>query len=87
MNYVFMIPIRSNSTEEVIRCLMDVYSTFRDSEYILGDRGGEFTSKQYTCLANELGFIEVYTSPYTPAGNSEIEQTHAFLKASLRKLS
>ena len=26
--------------------------------------GGEFTSKQFTWLSNELGFIKVYTSPY-----------------------
>ena len=37
-------------------------------------------------LANELGFIKVYTSPYTPLGNSIIEWAHAFLKVSLRKL-
>ena len=52
----------------------------------MGDRGGEFTGKRFTWLANELGFIKVYTSPYTPTGNSIIEWTHAFLKASLRKL-
>ena len=46
---------------------------------ILSDRGGEFSSKQ-------LGFIKVYTSPHTLTGNSVIEQTHAYLKTSLRKL-
>ena len=35
-NYVFMIAIRSKSTEEVIKpYLTDVYSTFRGSKYIL----------------------------------------------------
>ena len=65
---------------------MGVYSTFGGSKYILSDRGNKFTSKQFKWLANELGFIKVYTLPYTPTGNSVIEQTHAFLKASLRKL-
>ena len=44
-NYVFMILIRSKSTEEIIKAyLMDVYSIFRGSKYILCERG-EFTIK------------------------------------------
>ena len=78
-NYVFMILIRSESTEEVIKAyLTGFYSTFGGSKYILSDQGSEFTSKQFTCLATELGFIKVYTSPYTPTGNSITEQMHPF---------
>ena len=85
-HYLFMITIRSKSTEEVIRAyLTDVYSTFRCSKYILSDRGGEFPSKHFTWLTNELGFIKVYTLPYMPTANSLIEQTYAFLNTSLRK--
>ena len=83
-NYIFMIPIRSKSTEKVIKAyLTGMYSTFGGSKYILRDRGSEFISKQFTFLANELGFIKVYTSPYAPTANT-IEWTHSFLKASLR---
>ena len=82
-----MIPIRSKSTEDVIKAdLTGVYATFEGSKYTLFDRGSKFTSKQFTWLANELGFIKVYTSPYTPTGNSVVEWTHAFLKASPGKL-
>ena len=86
-NCIFMISVRSKSTEEVIKAyLTDVYSTFGGSKYILSDRGSQFASKQFTRLAKGLGFIKVYTSPYTPTGNSVIEWTYAFLKASLRNL-
>ena len=54
-----------------------MHSIFGDSKYILCDRGGVLTSKQVTWLDQELGFIKVYTSPYTPTGNSVIERTHA----------
>ena len=86
-NYIFMIPIRSKITEDVIKAyLTGVYSTFRGSKYILSNCSSEFTSKQFDLLAKELGFIKVCTSPYTPTGNSVIEHTHSFLKASIRKL-
>ena len=85
-NYVFMIPITSKTTKEVIKAyLKDVYSIWGGSKYILRDRGGKLTSKQVTLLPKELGFIQVYTSPHTPTGNSMMEWTHIFLKASLRK--
>ena len=46
-NYVFMIPLKSKTTEEVIKAyLKNMYSVLGGSKYILGDREGEFTSKQ-----------------------------------------
>ena len=87
-SYISMITIRSKITEEVIKAyLTGVYYPFKGSEYILSDCGSEFTTKQFTFLAKELGFIRVYTSPYTPTGNSIIECMHSFLKASIRKLT
>ena len=68
-NYVFMIPIKSKTTEDVINAYLKyVYATFGSSKYIHSDRGGEFFSKQFTWLANELGYIKVYTSSYTHTG-------------------
>ena len=58
-----------------------MYSVSRGSKYILSDRAGEFTSKQFTWLAEEMGFIKVYTSPLTLIGNSVIEHTHSFLES------
>ena len=79
-------PIKSKTTEQVIKAyLKDVFSTYEGSKYILSDSGGELTSKQFTWLVVELGFIKVYTSPYTQTCNSVIERTHTFLKTFLRK--
>ena len=75
------------SNEDVIKAyITGMYSAFGGSKYILCERGSEFTSKQFTFVVNELCFIKVYNSPYTPTGNSIIEWTHAFLMASPRKL-
>ena len=66
-NYVFVIPIRSKSTEDIIKAyLTGVYSTFRGSKYILSDCSNEFTSKQFDVLAKGLGFSKICTFPYTP---------------------
>ena len=45
-NCIFMIPIRSKSTKDIIKAyLTGVYSTFRGSKYILSDCSSEFASK------------------------------------------
>ena len=59
-NCVFMISIRSNSTEEIIKAYKMMSTTHLGTvQSILSDRGGEFTSKQITWIAKELGFIKV----------------------------
>ena len=76
------------NTENVINAyLKHVYASFSDSKYILSDRGGEFSRKQFTWLAKKLGFTKVFTSLFTPVGNSINERTHSFLKVSLRKIT
>ena len=87
INYVFMVPITTKTTKDVINAYVNhVYSTFGQSKDVLSDRDEKFTSKQFTWLAKELLFTKVYTSLYTPAGNSVIKRTCSFLKASLRKI-
>ena len=50
-NYIFMIPIQSKSTKDIIKAyLSGVYSTFGGSKYILSDLGSEFICKQFDFL-------------------------------------
>ena len=86
-NYIFMVPIKTKTTEDVINAYLKyVYSAFGHSKYILSDRWGEFSSNQFTSLGKKLGFTKVHTSPYTQTENSVIKGTHSFLKASLWKI-
>ena len=85
--YVFMVPIPNKTTQQVVQAyLKHIYAQFGGSRYILTDRGSEFTSQMMHQLASELGFVKIFTSPYTPTGNSIIERTHQFLKHSISKI-
>ena len=86
-NYVFMIPMRTQTTKDVTYAYLRlVYATFGGSQYILSHWDGEFSSKQFTWLAEELGFTKVYTSPYTLMANLVLKRTHSFLKGSLQEI-
>jgi Integrase core domain/Integrase zinc binding domain len=48
------------------------------------DRGTQFSSATWACLARTLGFQHVMTSAYHPQSNGMVEQLHRQLKGALR---
>ena len=87
MGYVFCIPLKTKTAEEVLQAYIDnVYSKFGGSMKILSDNGTKFKNKIFEQVAKELGVVyKLYTPPYHPASNSRIEGFHAFLKACISK--
>ena len=85
--YVFCIPLKTKTAEEVLQVYIDnVYSKFGGSLKILSDNGTEFKNKIFEQVAKELGVVyKLYTPPYHPASNGRIEGFHAFLKACISK--
>ena len=85
--YVFCVPLKTKTAEEVIQAYIDnIYSKFGGSMKILSDNGTEFKNKILEQVAKELGVVhKLYTPPYHPASNSRIEGFHAFLKACIAK--
>ena len=85
--YVFCIPLKTKTAEEVLQVYIDnVYSKFGGSIKILSDNGTEFKNKIFEQVAKELGVVyKLYTPPYHPASNGRIEGFHAFLKACISK--
>ena len=85
--YVFCVPLKTKTAEEVIQAYIDnIYSKFGGSMKILSDSGTEFKNKIFEQVAKELGVVyRLYTPPYHPASNGRIEGFHAFLKACIAK--
>ena len=80
--YVFRVPLKTKTAEEVIQAYIDnVYSKFAGSLKMLSDNGTEFKNKIFEQVAKELGLeYKLYTPPYHPASNGRIEGFHTFLK-------
>ena len=84
--YVFCIPLKTKTAEEVLRAYIDnVYSKFGGSLKILSDNGTEFKNKIFEQIAKELGVVYKSYTPHHPASNDRIEGFHAFLKACISK--
>ena len=67
--YVFCIPLKTKTAEEVLQAYIDnVYSKFGGSIKILSDNGTEFKNKIFEQVAKELGVVhKLYTPPYHPS--------------------
>ena len=83
MAYVFCVPLKTKTAEEVIQAYIDnIYSKYGESMKILSDNGTKFKNKIFEWVAKELGVVhKLYTPPYHPA----LEGFHAFLKACIAK--
>ena len=85
--YVFCIPLKSKTAEEVIEAYIDnAYSKFGGSLKILSDNSTEFKNKMLEQISKGRGLeYKLYTPPYHPASNGRKEGFHAFLKACIAK--
>ena len=85
--YVFCVPLKTKTAEEVIQAYIDhVYARFGGSLKILSDNGTEFKNKLFEQVGKELGVeYKLYTLPYHSASNGHIEGFHVFLKACIAK--
>ena len=85
--YVFCVPLKTKTAEEVIQAYIDnIYSKFGGSLKMLSGNGTEFKNKMFEQIAKELGLeYKFYTPPYHPASNGRIERFHAFCKACIVK--
>ena len=85
--YVFCVPLKTKTAEEVIQAYIDnVYSKFGGSLKMLSDNGTELKNKMSEQVAKELGLeYKLYTAPYHPVSNGRIEGFHAFFKVCIAK--
>ena len=65
MGYVFCVPLKTKTAEEVIQAYIDnIYSKFGGSMKILSDNGTKFKNRIFEQVAKELGVVhKLYTPP------------------------
>ena len=85
--YVFCIPLKTKTTEEVLQVYIDnVCSKFGGSIKILSDNATEFKNKIFGKVARELGVVcGLCAPPCHPALDGGVEGFCAFLEACMSK--
>ena len=76
-----IVPIKDKKTETMINAYIKyIHADKGGSQFILSDNGKEFSSAPMVYVADQLGFIKVYTSPYSPPSHSVVEKCQSFHK-------
>ena len=85
-SFVSIVPIKDKKTETMINAYIKyIYADKGGSQFILSYNGKEFLSASVAYIADQLVFIKVYTSPYSPHSNSVVVRCHSLIKNSIRK--
>lgn len=83
--YPEAIPIRSTSSNVVVRELLKIFTKFGFPLEIQSDQGSNFTSNIFKQSFKELGVQQITSSAYHPKSQGCLECFHGTLKTMLRK--
>ena len=80
--YIFCIPLKTKTAEEVIQAYIDnIYSKFGGSLKILSDNGTEFKNKIFDQVAKELGVVHKLYTPPSPSIQWQNRRVSCFSKS------
>ena len=85
--FTFYIPIKNKAVQEIVTAWRNHISfLFGVCRKLLSDNGTKFKNDLFTQVAEQLGVErKIYTPPYRPQSNGQIEGFHNFLKPCLAK--
>ena len=85
-SYVFAIPMKEESVENVVQSyLSGIFAPNGGSITILSYNGTEFKSTALNKACDQLGIRRLFSNPIPLQGNSRIENVHNFQKGILSK--
>ncbi|CAF4716247.1 unnamed protein product, partial [Rotaria sp. Silwood2] len=79
---------RDNTTHTAVRFLKeDIISKFGTPRCILTDNGTHITSRMMDALIKQIGITHLYSTPYHPQTNGQVERYNSTMDAKIAALS
>ena len=83
-HYPLAYPLKSHTTMNVVKCLVEVFSHYGFPDELLSDCGTEFFSQITQAFLVECHLGQIKTSPYHPQSNGCLERFRRMLKSMLK---
>ena len=78
-------PVSSTTADVITDAFVNSwFSRFGVPLYLTTDRGSQFESELFECLAKTIGFCRLRTTAYRPQSNGQIERFYSTLKEALK---
>ena len=75
--FPFSFPCPDLTASTIIKCFVELFSTFGTPCYIHTDQGSNFMSKELKTFLLQRNIATSRTTPYNPMGNGQIEKTNS----------
>ena len=85
--FVITKAVRDCTTDTAARFLQDVICQYGTPKSLLTDNGTHFTSTMMNQLLQRLGITHIFSTPYHPQTNGQIERFNSTLDAKIASLS
>ena len=86
MSYVFAIPMKETSAENVVQAYLSGISAHKGGSIsILSDNGREFKNTVLDHTCKQLAILRLFLNLFYPLGNLKIENVNNFFKRTLSK--
>ena len=81
------IPILNKSADTITKAFIRHYlPRHMCPQFILSDNGTEFKNQIFNKVTKDLGIKRIFSAPYHPQSNGNLETFHKFLKPTLKKM-
>lgn len=85
--YVWLYPVKTTTTDEVLKKMEVQKCIFGNPKRIISDRGSAFTSTAFENYCAEEGIEHLLITTGVPRGNGQVERIHGVVVPALAKLS
>ena len=85
--FCFLKPVRNTNTQNVVRTLDDIFSTFRPPNRLISDRGSCFTSHNFKRFCLSKGVKHILNAVASPRSNGQVERYNRTVLNSLKALN
>src|SRR6218665_3392937 len=79
-------PLKCNTAEEVVKCLIEVFTVFGFPDKLLSDCGSEFMSDLMQAFLCQIQVWHIHCSPYHPQSNGSLKRLHRTLKNMMKSV-
>lgn len=84
--FCFIRPVRNTNTNNTIRVLEDIFSTFRTPNRLISDRGSCYTAHAFKRFCLDKGVRHVLNAVASPRSNGQVERYNRTILDSLKAL-
>ena len=77
--------LKQTTSKDTINALKEVFCRHGIPTTVVSDNGPQFASKEYKDFANEYEFQTVFTNPYYPKSNGQVERYVQTVKTMIKK--